>query len=254
MKIGLLVIATQNYVTLAAGLIASARQYFMANTGHEVTIFLFTDQKPDFDGVVSLPIKHAPWPEIALKKYNIFDQYREQLSCMDYLFFCDADMKFVSSVGDEILHDLVAVQHPAFYNKPSENYPFENRRESAAYVRPEDRRIYACGAFNGGKADQFLEMASEIKKNVNRDLRRFICAHWHDESHLNWYLAGNPPTLALPPAYCFPEDSNLPFDPKILALNKDHAQFRKRSWNLFWLIVKLRRRITLLFRKIARHT
>ena len=58
-------------------------------------------------------------------------------------------------------------------------------------------------------------------------------AVWHDESHLTRYVCDHPSTLLLSPGYCYPEGSNLPFEPKILALDKDHDVIRStgiKTW------------------------
>jgi histo-blood group ABO system transferase len=50
---------------------------------------------------------------------------------------------------------------------------------------------------------------------------------------MNRYLLNNPPTVELTPSYCYPESVklnptswNIPFEPKILALEKNHAEVR----------------------------
>jgi histo-blood group ABO system transferase len=49
---------------------------------------------------------------------------------------------------------------------------------------------------------------------------------WHDESHFNRYMIDNPPTKILTPSYCYGESMNIPFPKKLLALNKNHSEFR----------------------------
>jgi hypothetical protein len=34
------------------------------------------------------------------------------------------------------------------------------------------------------------------------------------------------PTLELTPSYCYPESWDMPFDKKLLALDKDHEEYR----------------------------
>jgi histo-blood group ABO system transferase len=47
---------------------------------------------------------------------------------------------------------------------------------------------------------------------------------------MNRYLIDNPPTLTLSPSYCFAEEligrSDYPFEPKIVALKKNHNELR----------------------------
>jgi hypothetical protein len=47
---------------------------------------------------------------------------------------------------------------------------------------------------------------------------------------MNRYLIDNPPTLSLTPSYCFAEEQmqnpDYPYEPKIIALKKDHDELR----------------------------
>ena len=96
--------------------------------------------------------------------------------------------------------------------------------------------MYYAGGFNGGKPEHFLKMAQTIVDNVEKDSEKGLIAVWHDESHMNRYLVSNPPTLALNPSYCYPENVrvnpngwHVPFEPKIVALDKNHAEVRSES-------------------------
>jgi histo-blood group ABO system transferase len=51
---------------------------------------------------------------------------------------------------------------------------------------------------------------------------------------MNHHLFHNPPSIELNPSYCFPEAAyynqsgwNVPFEPKILALEKNHSEVRQ---------------------------
>jgi len=69
-----------------------------------------------------------------------------------------------------------------------------------------------------------------------------VMAVWHDESHLNKYAVEHEAEIKpLSPAYCYPEGWNLPFDKKIISLDKGkyggHAFLRnqnaKRWYHIF---------------------
>ena len=81
-------------------------------------------------------------------------------------------------------------------------------------------------------ADEFLEpdlivnLEDILQNNIDKDLIKEYIAIWHDESHLNRYFINNPPKK-LSPSYCYPESWNLPFERKILALDKNHSELRK---------------------------
>lgn len=227
-NIGLLVIGTNKYSSLLPDLIISARDYFLKN--HKVTIYVFTNHFSSSDfkvaDLVIQRIEHEKFPLITLRRYNIFLQHRNLFENEDYVFYIDADMRFVDKVDDEILGDLVAVQHPGYIG--NRGTP-ENNSKSTAYISDEEDLMYFTGAFNGGKTSEYLKMAKVISENVNTDLCNGIIAKWWDESHLNRYLLyDKKPTLILNPSYCYPDGGNynLQYKPKILAISKDHKTFQ----------------------------
>jgi histo-blood group ABO system transferase len=226
MKIGLLVIATNKYTIFIPPLYKSVKKYFMNN--HEVKMFVFTDGTiPKGDDIVRIEQEHLGWPYSTLKRYHIFDKHKEVLSEMDYLFYCDADMLFCNNVGDEIIPNtktgLVGVEHPGFYGGRRGTY--ETRKKSTAYISKDEGKVYFAGGFNGGTSKSFLEMSNIIKERVDKDLENNIVAIWHDESQMNRYFVDNEPKV-LSPSYCYPESWNIPFDKKLLALDKDHKKIR----------------------------
>lgn len=224
MRIGMLCIATNKYIRYAQPLWDSAKKYFMS--GHEVSMFVFTNQPNVPEGTIRIEQDHMPWPGPTLMRYHVFLKSEEQLRKMDYLYYSDADMLFVDTVGDEALGDLVATIHPGFYNKQRSDFSYERRPESAAYMGPNDGASYFAGGFNGGKATKFLEMAAACKEMVDADASKGMVPIWHDESCMNKYLSKNPPTNALSPSYCYPESWNLPFKKRLLALDKNHQELR----------------------------
>lgn len=225
-KVGLLVIATGKYDQFIPVLYKSMKKYFLTN--HDVTMFVFTDQEiPTKDGLVSFSHIHEPWPNPTLKRYHVFDKHKEDLLKMDYLYYCDADMRFFSEVGDEVLpkseSNLIATEHPGFYGGRRGTY--ETRPDSTAYVSDREGDCYFAGGFNGGTAEAFLKMSATIKERVDKDLEKGIVAIWHDESQMNRYLIDNKPSI-LNPSYCYPESWQLPFEKKLLALDKNHSEIR----------------------------
>lgn len=225
MEIGLLIIATNKYTRFIKPLIESADKYFLTNK--DVTYFIFTD-KVEIEvatnrKVVKIKVEHKEWPWMTLGRYKIFTNNYNELSKMDYLYYCDADMRFVGEVGDEIISDRVATQHPGFYTKRGTP---EYRKESLAYVSLDERMQYFAGGFNGGSSYEFLNMSKVISNNIDIDFSNGVIAIWHDESHMNRYFIDNPPTKILSPSYCYGESMHLPFEKKLIALNKNHSEIR----------------------------
>lgn len=223
MKIGLLLIATGKYSIFVDQLVTSANRWFLS--GHDVTYFLFTDSNMQFVSpkISKIAHEHKPWPLPTLLRYATFCRHAEQLIAMDYLYYCDVDMRFIDSVGDEILGARVATQHPGYYNRRGTP---EIRPQSKAFVAPHENMQYFAGGFNGGTSSEYIKMARTISSNIEHDTANGIVAVWHDESHMNRYFIDNPPTKILDPGYCYGESMNIPFKKRLLALNKNHAEIR----------------------------
>lgn len=221
-KIGLVVVATGKYISFVPPLLESARKYFCTN--HKVTYFIFTDgQLPAQDDVVVIYQKRLGWPHDTMMRFGMYDGAREHLEKMDYIFATDADMLFVDTVGDEILSDRVATQHPGFVGKRG---TYETRSISTAYIAPHEGEHYFAGGFYGGSAVEFLKMVRTCLDNVKKDLEKNFIAIWHDESHLNRYFVDHKPTKILTPSYCYVENWNLPYKKRLMALVKKHEDFR----------------------------
>jgi histo-blood group ABO system transferase len=231
-KIGLLVIATNKYISFIDNLISSADKYFFSNDNEEFEIqyHIFTNivdyEKDSKRDIFIYEIEHKPWPWMTLGRYHIFSMYETHLKKLDYVFYCDADMLFVDHVSKEILSDFTVTIHPGF--KGGRGTPETNSRSTAA-IGNEDL-VYVAGGFNGGSSESFLNMSKKLSTNIDKDFSRGIIAIWHDESHLNRYTIDNKPSLYLSPSYCCPEyhlGSGLFKKEKLVALVKNHEDYRK---------------------------
>lgn len=225
MKIGLLIIATNKYAQFVEPLISTADKYFLPN--EEVTYFIFTNQNIDIKTerkYIKVETEHSEWPWMTLGRYRIFSNNSETLKEMDYLYYCDADMRFENLVGQEILSDLVVTQHHGYYMMRGTP---ETNPLSTACVRPDEEMQYFAGGFNGGSSQQYLKMAKQLADNIDLDYSKGLIAVWHDESHLNRYVIDNKPSKILNPSYCFYEQSiDSRFERKLVALQKNHEEIR----------------------------
>lgn len=222
-KIGLCVMATGRYIKFVKPLIESARSYFCTN--HDVHYFVFTDgQLEQTQNITRLEQSRLGWPYDTMMRFEIYYKHKDILHEMDYLFSCDADMLFVDYIGDEILSERVATQHPGFVGKRGS---YENNPISKACISSSEGKQYFAGGFYGGTATEFLRMAYINSTHINQDLAQNFIAVWHDESHHNRYMVDHEPTLILNPSYCYPEHWTLPYPKKLLALDKDHAEMRR---------------------------
>ncbi len=215
--------ATGKYVHFVPPLIQSAREHFCKE--HQITYFVFTDGilEPASD-VVQLYQTKVPWPYATMMRYHAYASYRDVFSQQDYLFACDADMLFVDTVGSEILGDRVATLHPGFIGKRGS---YETNPISTAYISDQEGEFYFAGGFYGGTVKEFLHIIDTNIHNIEIDLSRQYIAVWHDESHWNRYCIDCPPTLILYPAYLYPESWVLPYPRKLLALDKNHAEYQQ---------------------------
>lgn len=223
-NVGLLIMATGKYVIFVDPLIKSAERHFCKN--HNVTYFVFTDgMLRDADNIVQIFQKRIGWPYDTLKRYHVYYNNRNLFENQDYLFACDADMLFVDEVGDEILGERVATQHPGFVGRRGS---YETNSDSTACIKEFEGEQYFAGGFYGGSTEEMIKIFKTNINNIEDDLERGLIAVWHDESHWNRYCVDNKPTVILSPAYCYPESWDLPYPKKLLALDKDHSEFQTK--------------------------
>jgi histo-blood group ABO system transferase len=228
--IALIVIATgAAYHPYIRPLVASAQEFFPP---HEV--LLFTDSREVFAVSRQVWIKDLGYPRATLMRYHAITSEAEWLSKFEHCFYTDVDMRFVSPISrDELASEgITATEHLGYANRmPSRFWNFvspvsETRETSTACLKTVDK--YFCGGFVGGRTPEFLKMSSVIQKNVDTDTENGVLAVWHDESHLNRYLADTPPARILPPSFCYPETNReyylaawrRDYVPKLLALTK----------------------------------
>lgn len=222
-NIGLLVVATGKYICYVEPLIRSAEKYFCKN--HRVTYFVFTDgELEEAPNIVRIYQPRLGWPFDTMMRFHAYHGARELLSGQDYLFASDADMLFVDDVGDEILSERVATQHPGFVGRRGS---YEESPSSAACVNSSEGSQYFAGGFYGGTREEILKIIKTNAEHIDDDLSRGVIAIWHDESHWNRYCIDHPPTLILTPSYCYPESLSLPYSKKLLALDKNHDAMRE---------------------------
>lgn len=150
------------------------------------------------------PTEHTGWPYPTLMRYHLFLQQEELLSTYDYLFYCDIDMLFANTVGDEIIgNGLTAAEHPMYHLRPSFKFPLEPNPLSAAYIKVPQH--YFAGGFQGGRAADFIKAMWAMKRSIDKDFSINYLARWNDESHWNRYLFENPPAIILDPSYVYPD-------------------------------------------------
>lgn len=225
--IGILYICTGKYVVFWKNFYLNCEKYFLP--GQEKMYFVFTDAEAIFaekkSNIQKFYQENLGWPNDTLLRFEIFLKMEPGLKKCDYLFFLNANMKFIRKINNDILPDenddgLVAVLHPGFFSKQNEDFVYERNTASTAYIAHGQGKHYFMGGFNGGKTDSYLQLIRTLNTNIHKDLDNNLIAIWHDESHLNHYLLDKNPKI-LTPEYGFPENSKIPFLPKVIILNKN---------------------------------
>ncbi len=216
MKIAILYIALGRYSTFWEDFYKTSEEYFVKDS--QKTYFVFTDSDKiyaqDNENVIKIHKDKLGWPYDTLMRFEMFLTQEEKLKEFDYIFFFNANMKFVAPVGHEVLPDedhcgLVAGKHPGYYRKDINNVPYCRNSESLAYIPYGDGNVYVQGCLNGGTRDAYLELCRVCRDNTQQDLDNDIIAEVHDESHLNKYVVDKN-ILVLPCNYLYPVGSYYP--------------------------------------------
>src|SRR3990167_495425 len=242
-KVAILTVClNKEYHQYLSPMIESAKKFLLK--GSEIEFLVFSDLPPKTDlgkGVTIFPTEPMGWPAPTLCRYNLFLEQAEKLKEYDWVFYCDADMLFVSRVGEEILGEgLTAAQHPMHQVRREYNPPYEPNKKSTAYIPRPGRVVeengkkrfqplYFAGGFQVGRPEAFIKAMKEMKKTIDKDLMNGYVSIWNDESHWNHYLFKNPPAIVLSSSYIYPDSLinqyyrplwGRNFCPKIITLTK----------------------------------
>lgn len=222
-------IATNGYEKYLVNLLISADKYLQ--TKNNAIFHVFTDNPENIKknalhlNNITICYHHTPsyqWPEATLIRYKlIYENQNHFLS--QVILYIDSDMLFKSFVGLELFPEkwkngLAFVEHPGYWRKNrkttlSARYfyklfkyggfgTWETRRASSAFTERKFRRVYCCGGIWMGKRKELINFVKLMFESVEVDKKNDITAVWHDESHLNKYIAHNKITL-LSPEYCY---------------------------------------------------
>ena len=152
--------------------------------------------------------------------------FKEQLAALaefDYMFFLNANTKFMQKVDEEILPPdeigLLVVQHLGYFNKNNLQFTYDRNPQTHAYIPYGTGKFYVMGAFNGGTREAFTRLIETIDAWADEDYAKGQIPVWHDESYLNRYILEHSYKI-LSPAYLYPEDWQIPFECKVLILDK----------------------------------
>ena len=227
MNIGILYICTGKYNVFWKDFFDSCEKYFLPKDNKEYFVFTDADyiKGEKNTNVHKIYQENLGWPDNTLMRFNMFHSIKEKLVSMDYLFFFNANLMFIKVIERDFLpqnENLSVVIHPGFRHSKPEDYPYERKRESLAYIPYGSGKIYVQGALNGGKTKDYLDMIEELDEAILKDKEKGIVAIWHDESHLNHYIIGRTDLKILGPEYVNQEDVDYGVEPMIISRNKDN--------------------------------
>jgi len=205
-------------------------------TSVTVDIFVWTDNKvflEEFNKdykVVAYTHQQQGWPKDTYNRPKVFLEHKDLFKLYTYVYTIDADLMPRKEVTHVVLGDLVGMKHPEQSLLAPEQWVFERRPESEAYIPVGEGKNYFQGCFYGGKSEQVIALWEAVSKAVAKDEAKGIIARVDEESHLNKYMWKNPPTLVVDASYGDP--TNGPhFDGIIEHLDKGryggHASFRQ---------------------------
>lgn len=227
-KVAILYICTGRYDVFWKDFYESCERFFLPQLIREY--FVFTDAERIYaeennPAIHKIYQQRLGWPKDTLLRFQLFSTIKNELAVFDYIFFFNANAQIFQPINPEDVlpsedEKLTAVLHPGYYNKKPSRFTYESKqKKSMAYIPKGEGKYYFAGGLNGGIAKDYLQLITDLKTNIEKDLSKNIIAVWHDESHLNHYLLNRRPKI-LSPAYIYPEGWGLPFHPIVLIRDK----------------------------------
>ena len=257
MRIAILYICTGKYNQFFKGFYESCETNFLVCAKKEY--FVWTDNDSLAEGLSNVHIFHkecAGFPADSLFRFEMFLQAENELKAFDYIYFFNANAKFLQPVGEEILPDKTGLSMgtwPGRFEKEHPMlHPYERNKKSLAYVAPYGKDYtYYMGGLNGGTSEAFLQMIRTLAYNIRDDYERGIIAKVHDQSHINAYLRTHK-CKKLGREFCLPEEwmqdgekpkmifrNKILFDPYFNKGRSFSAMARiKKGFNILWDIIR----------------
>ena len=253
MKIAVLSINIGDYVVFWKEFYESAKKNFM--TDAELSFYVFTDniskiEDESGNDVYCIYQEDMGWPFNTMKRFHLFAKITNQLLEYDYVFFANANAKFVSKIDTKLIDTsklYIMAEHPGFHGKRNEDKPFERNTKSNAYVSLDNGKFYVQGAFYGGKSKEFVDMIRFLDDETEKDLSKNIIAIWHDESFLNMFVSKNlDKCQILGWQYLYYEERVFPYRPVILLRDKrkyitnKNGRFKNQNYKVEYFKLFLR--------------
>ena len=229
-SIGILYICTGPYKLFWGDFYRSFEKYFLPE--YEKHYYIFSDAEHEyFDNgtgrVHYCYIDNQPWPLITLLRFQTFLKQEKNLREHKLLMFCNANIVCSDYVmPKEILPNyedgerLFFTRHPGYNKEKPWKVPYDRNRSSLAYIPYSRGKKYVIGAVFGGYSEAFLELTHLLHSRICEDLKKGVIAKWHDESHINHYVATHNDYRILNPGFCYPVGFDVPFEKKVAGVPK----------------------------------
>ncbi|KAM4849355.1 globoside alpha-1,3-N-acetylgalactosaminyltransferase 1 isoform X3 [Urocitellus parryii] len=238
LTIGVTVFAVGKYTRFVQHFLDSAEEFFMR--GYRVHYYIFTHDPAAIPRVPLgagrllsiIPVRrHSHWEEISTRRMEIISLHIAKSAHreVDYLFCLDVDMVFRNLWGPETLGDLVAAIHPGYFIASRQQFPYERRRASTAFVADSEGDFYYGGAVFGGRVASVYEFTRVCHMAILADKANGIMAIWQEESHLNRHFISHKPSKVLSPEYLWDDRKPQPPSLKLIrfsTVNKDTSWLR----------------------------